>query len=468
MNMIRKSASRILRLAISAAALTLLPSLTQAQDRPNIVFIMADDMGYADLSVTGAQGYTTPVLDQLAADGVRLEQAYANSAICSPTRTALVTGRYQYRFRAGLAEPNIRFPDGSELPAGTPTVASLLGQLGYRTALVGKWHVSRVPDHGPTTYGYDYFFGITGGAADYFRHGFVNNGEWGEGLFEGQTPTERHGYLTDLLTDQAIAQLGSGDGRPLFISLHYTAPHWPWEGPEDGERPATLTRLNDPYGGSLETYAAMMRSLDTNVGRLLAALDERGMADNTLVVFTSDNGAERFSNTWPFVGYKGELLEGGIRVPVIVRWPGHLQAGRLSQQVMVTMDFLPTFIEAAGGQVPDGLDGVSVLPQLEGAPDRPRTLFWRFNAASQAALRDGDWKYLRIGANEGIYDLSHDPRERNNLGDLYPERLAAMRTQWDEWNAAMLPYPAGSASEGNFGRYVDRYWPPVQQDGGSQ
>lgn len=442
---------------------------------PNIIFIVADDLGYADLGCYGGRAPVSPVLDALAAGGLRLTQGYANSPVCSPTRFALMTGRYQYRLR-GAAEEPINVKDRGNptlgLPPEHPTLPSLLKASGYRTALFGKWHLGYPPTFGPLLSGYDAYFGPMAGGVDYFTH---CDGRGIHDLWSGHELRPESGYLTDLISRRAVDYVrdaaGEGEGGetpPFFLSLHYTAPHWPWEGPEDGERPATLTRLNDPYGGSLETYAAMMRSLDTNVGRLLAALDERGMADNTLVVFTSDNGAERFSNTWPFVGYKGELLEGGIRVPVIVRWPGHLQAGRLSQQVMVTMDFLPTFIEAAGGQVPDGLDGVSVLPQLEGAPDRPRTLFWRFNAASQAALRDGDWKYLRIGANEGIYDLSHDPRERNNLGDLYPERLAAMRTQWDEWNAAMLPYPAGSASEGNFGRYVDRYWPPVQQDGGSQ
>ena len=468
MRSIRKPRSPWTAALLAAAASTVQPLAAQAQDRPNIIFIMADDMGYADLSVTGAQGYSTPVIDQLAADGVRLEQAYANSAICSPTRAALLTGRYQYRYRAGLSEPNVRFVDGDEIPAGTPTVASLLGALGYHTALVGKWHVNRVPDHGPTNYGYDYFFGVAAGAADYFRHGYLANGRWGQGLYQGQTPIERHGYLTDVLTDEAIGQLDSTDGKPLLLSLHYTAPHWPWEGPEDGDRPDTLTRLQDPHGGSLETYAAMMRNLDANIGRLLAALDERGMTDNTIVVFTSDNGGERYSNTWPFIGYKGELLEGGIRVPVIVRWPGHLQAGRVSQQVMISMDFVPTFIEAAGGVVPDGLDGMSVLSQLEGEPDVPRRLFWRFNAATQAALRDGDWKYLRLGAHEGLYNLSRDPRERSNLAELYPERLAEMRVQWDEWNAQMLPYGPGTASEGTFGAYADRYWPPIESSGGVQ
>ena len=424
---------------------------------------MADDMGYADLSVTGAHGYRTPEIDSLASEGIRLEQAYANSAICSPTRTALLTGRYQYRFRAGLPEPTIRFEPGAEIPANTPTIASVLRDIGYRTALVGKWHVTSVPEFGPIHYGYDHFFGITTGAADYFRHSYVNDGVWGEGLYMDGAPTERRGYLTDVLTDEAIRQITANDERPFFLSLHYTAPHWPWEGPEDGDRPDTLTRLNDPYGGTLETYAAMMQSLDANVGRILDALEESGKDRDTLVVFTSDNGGERFSNTWPFVGYKSELLEGGIRVPVIVRWPGHIAPGQVSQQVTISMDYLPTFLDAAGASVPSTYDGISILPQLTGQQPVPRTLFWRFNAANQAAIREGDWKYLRIGAKESLFDLSRDPRERSDVSELHPEVFARLRDRWSEWNATMLPYPEGMSSEGTFRSYSDRYWPSTSE-----
>lgn len=450
---------RVVFAALASAALVPGTALARPAEKPNIVFIMADDMGYADLSSYGAQGYSTPVLDRLASEGVKLEQAYANSAICSPTRTALVTGRYQYRYRAGLSEPNIRFSPGDELPLGTPTVASLLKAQGYRTALVGKWHVSQVPQYGPMAYGYDSFFGIAAGAADYFRHGHVTKDGDGQGLTEGMRPVRREGYLTDILADEAIRQIEMQGSKPLFLSLHFTAPHWPWEGPEDLEHSQTLTDMNDRTGGSLETYAKMMKRLDEAVGRVLATLDRKGMTGNTIVVFTSDNGGERYSNTWPLIGYKSELLEGGIRVPMIVRWPARIPAGSVSQQVTISMDTLPTFLAAAGAKSLPETDGMNVLPQWTGADPVDRTLFWRFNAARQEAVREGDWKYLKIGGKEHLFNVRLDPRERAEKKDVYPELFARLKAKWAAWNAGMLPYPERAASEGTVRSYADRYVP---------
>ncbi|WP_206244317.1 sulfatase family protein [Novosphingobium terrae] len=429
--------------------------------QPNIVYIMADDMGYADLSCFGAQGYTTPVLDGLAAQGLKLRHAYANAPICSPTRTALVTGRYQGRFRAGLNEPNVGFTPGMELPKGTPTVASMLRDAGYRTAFVGKWHVCKVPEFSPFHYGYDSFFGIAGGGADYFIHTAIRNGAPVEGdLRDGDKEIHREGYLTDILADEAIKQIKAGGDKPLFLSLHFNAPHWPWEGPEDAAHAHTLKDMRDPSGGSLETYAKMMVSMDANIGRVLAALEQAGMSENTLVVFTSDNGGERYSNTWPLTGYKGELLEGGIRVPMIVRWPGHIAPASVSDQVVISMDTVPTFLAAAKAPPPVS-DGLNLLPQWTGqAPSVSRTLFWRMKASDQAAVREGNWKYLRLGGKEHLFDVARDPRERAELGPLYPERLAAMRAQWEAWNATMLPYPPDSYSEPTSAFYADRFPAP--------
>ena len=445
-------------LLASSAGTALANRTDDAAERPNVLFIMVDDMGYADLSRDGAQGYRTPVIDKLADDGVRFTQAYANSAVCSPTRTALITGRYQYRFRAGLAEPNVRFPAGDELPANTPTLASQLRDLGYRTSLIGKWHVTKIPEFGPTRYGYESFFGVAGGAADYFRHGYVNEKGGKVELYRGDKLDDREGYLTDILADEAVRQVSAADERPFFISLHFNAPHWPWEGPEDRAHSASLTQMSDLTGGSLETYASMMTNLDTNVGRVLKALAASGKARNTIVVFTSDNGGERYSNTWPFTGYKTELLEGGIRVPLIVRWPARIKPGRVSSQVTISMDFTPTLLAAAGAVQVAPTDGMNVLPQLTGqAAVQPRTLFWRYNAASQQAVRDGDWKYLRIGNKEALFNVARDPRERADLKDVEPEIFARLKARWVEWNTEMLPYDAASSSEGTSRTYIDRY-----------
>jgi len=269
-------------------------------------------------------------------------------------------------------------------------------------------------------------------------------------------------YLTDLLGDRAVQEIGeyARAGRPFFMSLHFTAPHWPWEGPADEAVSRTLTRLQHFEGGSLATYAAMVGSLDNNVGKVLAALDRSGAARNTIVVFTSDNGGERFSDVWPLVGGKAELLEGGIRVPALVRWPEAIRRGRRSDQVTITMDWLPTLLAAAGA-TPDPdypSDGQDMLTVLRGdAIRRPRKLFWRFKAAEQAAVRDGDWKYLKLGAKEALFDLAADVRERADLKASRPDVFQQLRGDFAEWSAGMLPYTADSASGHPRTIFSDRY-----------
>ncbi|MCA8889786.1 MAG: sulfatase-like hydrolase/transferase, partial [Parvularculaceae bacterium] len=238
------------------------------------------------------------------------------------------------------------------------------------------------------------------------------------------------------------------------------APHWPWEGPYDNQFAQGLTHdIQNRDSGTVEKYAEMMESMDANIGRILKILEDKGIADNTIVVFTSDNGAERFSDTWPLIGLKGELLEGGIRVPIIVRWPGHVEPGSESEQVMMSMDFAPTFLAAAGGK-PDkfDFDGMNLLPQLVGKRAKvERTLFWRFKTFSQAAVRQGDMKYLRINGQEHLFNIAQDPRERAELKDRYPEKFEELKNAYEQWNATMLPYPDDSFSEDVKRGYADRY-----------
>lgn len=449
-------------MAALAAATT---AKAQPAARPNIVFILADDLGYADLSCYGRRDYATPHIDRLAAEGVKLTQAYANSAVCSPTRTALITGRYQYRLPVGLQEPIIEGHPELGLPRGFPTLPALLRGAGYRTSLIGKWHLGDLPAHGPLRSGYQRFFGVPGGATDYFTHLAHPPGgapdPW-DGLWEGEARADRPGYLTDLLGDRAAAEIDEYSRSPqsFFISLHFTAPHWPWEGPEDQAAARSLTRLQHTDGGSLATYAAMVRSLDDNVGKVLAALQRAGLAENTLVIFTSDNGGERFSDTWPLVGGKSELLEGGIRVPALARWPAALRGGTVSDQVTISMDWLPTLLAAAGA-APDAAfppDGENVLPILRGqGPTHPRKLFWRFKSAEQAAVREADWKYLKLGAKESLFDLAADIRERADLKHAKPELFQRLKAEFAAWNATMPPYPADSFSGAAKNMLGDRY-----------
>ncbi len=415
-------------------------------DHPNIIFIVVDDCGYADLGCTGQTGYRTPALDRLAAEGVRFSQAYANAPLCTNTRVALITGRYQYRLKLGLVEP-LRPANRDEpemgIPPGFPTLPSLLRTAGYQTALIGKWHLGFLPKYGPLKSGYDEFFGIMGGFTGYYTH----KGEGGEpDLYECELPVERTGYVTDLLSERAVAYVEAAARlpRPYFLSLHYNAPHWPWSAPsvEAAAREREVDRAEIMEGGSPRIYGEMMQILDAGIGRVVEAA--RASGKDTLVIFTSDNGGERYSNIWPFVGRKWDLLEGGLRVPQIVWWPTHIKAGEVTEQVCITMDLTATCL-AAANIMPDAdypLDGRDLMPVLTGqAPLSERTLYWRMANRSQRAVRRGDWKYLKVRDKEYLFDIGYDPRERGNMARKRPDLLSELRGLWEDWNAGMLPVP---------------------------
>ncbi len=450
----KRSRRNVIGGAVAAAAASSLPPQVFAKSKrkaPNIVFIMADDLGYADLSCYGRREYKTPNIDRLARQGVQMMQAYANSPVCSATRLALITGRYQYRLRAGLEEPLL--PNTAYgLPADHATLPSMLRDAGYHTSLVGKWHLGNLPEYGPLKSGYDEFWGIRGGGVDYFSHTIAGQKD----LWDGAQPVEKTGYLTELLGGKAVDVIEArrGEDRPFFLSLHFTAPHWPWQGPTDIEESLRLGKNNKLQsivhfdGGSMDAYAAMVVSMDEQVGRVMKALDDIGAADNTIVVFTSDNGGERFSDVWPFTGKKGHLLEGGLRVPAIVRWPRELGRRVVSQQVAMSMDWMPTFLEAAGVEQPD-LDGVSILASLKSGDDAfERTVCWRFLNFDQAACRIGKWKYLKILENEFLFDLDADPLERGNLKSRHPKVFERLSAHFDQWNSTMLPLDPNASTRG--------------------
>jgi arylsulfatase A-like enzyme len=278
-------------------------------------------------------------------------------------------------------------------------------------------------------------------------------------LFDDRTQVRRPGYLTEILGDEAVRWIGIGQG-PFFLSLHFSAPHAPWVAPGDQAAAAGWTDTFDRNRGTLATFARMVMALDENGVTGLDEVDQLGLANYPLVVFTSDHGGDRFSDMWPLTGAKGELLEGGIRVPLILRWPAGLPAGVTSPQVMASMDFLPTLLAAAGGapdpgSSPDGEDLLAVLRGL--APVRARRLFWRHRTADQAAIRDGDWKYLRLGGREHLFDLSRDERERADRKADEPQRFSALKSAYEAWNASMLPYPANSYSYNIKDIDADRY-----------
>jgi arylsulfatase A-like enzyme len=420
-----------------------------AAKRPNVLFILADDLGYGDLSCYGRPDYRTPVLDGFAKQGIQFTSAYAAAPVCTPTRCAYVTGRYPQRLAVGLEEPLRRTsPPDTGLPPDHPTVASLLRKNGYDTSLVGKWHLGWKPEFGPNRHGFDEFFGILSGAGDYFTHRSSDApgaapGTGGPDLWENLTPIERVGYLTDLLSDKAIEVIGRPHPKPFFLSLQYTAPHSPWEGPED-EAIGHTTHGPGPMtdGGSRKIYASMVRSMDAGIGRVLAALERARLAGDTLVIFTSDNGGERYSYHWPFSFQKLFLHEGGTRVPALVRWPGVIPGGRVTEQAAITMDWTATIL-AVTESAPDPafpLDGENLMPVCTGERAvYDRTLFWR--TVERAAARAGNWKYLADKDGEYLFDLAVDPGEKSDRRRKEASTFERIKQQFLQWDARMLPRP---------------------------
>jgi arylsulfatase A-like enzyme len=439
--------------AALAAAANVGPSIAQTPARrPNIVFILADDLGYADISCYGRPDLITPNIDRIAAQGTRFTQAYANSPVCTASRVAIITGRYQIRLPVGLEEPiSARTDKRIGLPPEHPTLPSLLRKAGYGTTLIGKWHLGALPLFSPVKSGYDHFFGYRTGALDYYRHTAAGDVP---DLWDGDEPVSLAGYSTDLFGDRAVQAVGdyARAGQPFLLSLHFNAPHWPWEAPGDQAESERLRgrSLFDWDGGSQETYRRMVAALDVQVGRVLQALDDNGIARDTIVIFTSDNGGERFSNTWPFSGKKEELLEGGLRIPAIVSWPARIPSGHVSGQVTANMDWLPTLL-AAVGTAPDPAypsDGMNLLPHLtEDAAVVERRLFWRYKALWQRAARIGDWKYLKILDNTFLFNVVEDPLERANLKERRKDIYERLVGEWHAWNATMLPESPTSSTD---------------------
>jgi len=432
--------------------------------RPNLIYIVSDDLGYADLGCYGGReapfGAVSPNIDALAAGGLRFEEGYANSPVCSPTRFALATMRYQYRLRGALEEPIHSGSKGSTtlgLPPEIPTLPSLLRAAGYATGLVGKWHLGYPPSFGPLRSGYDEFFGIMAGGVDYFTH-CSSKGD--HDLYVGEQEHREVGYLTDVFSQRAVDFVnrhaaGAKAGKPFFLSLHYTAPHWPWETREDADvAPEVAANLFHLDGGNVDSYRRMIHHMDEGIGQLVSALRDQGLLDDTLIVFTSDNGGERFSDNWPLVGGKMDLTEGGIRVPWIAHWPNGIPAGGVTTQHCLTMDWSATMLALGGGRAhPEyPLDGVSLQRVLADPADTfRRPMHWRMNHRHQRALRDGDWKYLKVDEHEYLFDIRADARERANLARRHPDRLDAMRRDWLAWDATMPPIPADATVSLGYG-----------------
>ncbi|MEJ8820318.1 sulfatase [Lacibacter sp. H407] len=430
-----------------AAISHVLNSYSVAQQKPNIIYIMTDDLGYADLSCYGRKDYQTPHLDKLAAQGMKFTQAYAAAPVCTPTRTAFMTGRYPARTSIGLLEPWVpsKRDNSIGLNAADHSVAALVKKAGYETALIGKWHLGVGPSFSPLDNGFDYFYGIYTGAADYISH--KGDGEMHD-LYENRTPVYTKGYATELLGSKTISFLQQKHNKPFFLSLQFTAPHWPWQGPNDPALPDTVKMSAKLMAtmGTAEAYKAMMKSLDEQVGIIMKTLEETGLAANTIVIFTSDNGGEKFSDMGPLAKMKMTVWEGGVRVPAFVRWPGKIKANTVSHQQVITMDWTATILAAAGAKANEKYapDGIDLLPVLTGKQQvLPRTFYWRITQRrNQHAILDHNWKYIVDETGEHLFDLSVDEGERNNLITTQQVKVEELKRKYKAWEQLVLtPLP---------------------------
>jgi arylsulfatase A-like enzyme len=434
---------------IAAAALFSVDPKTAAGTQPNIIFVLLDDMGYADLGCMGAKDIRTPHIDRLASEGLKFADFYSNAPVCTPTRAAFITGRWQQRigfeWAMGYTAEQYRRVDGQwmeepdklalGLPSSEVTIAEMLKKAGYATGVFGKWHLGYQPEHNPTRHGFDEYFGVLLGHVDYYRYNYFD-GTYA--LRDGEQPVKAEGYLTDLINRRAVEFVRKHAKQPFFLYVPYNALHWPFQPPD---RPLPALTKENAYDGSRRDYAAMLERVDDGVGMLLAELEKQGVLDNTLFVLSSDNGGERFSDNAPLFNHKQTLWEGGIRVPCLMRWPAKLPKGKVINQPAITMDLTATFLAAAGADNPTNSDGINLLPILAGeAPTRERTFCWRVNRSNrkQKAIRHGDWKYVEDGgAVEMLFNLQDDISERRDLAFRHPEILADLKARLKAWEEEM-------------------------------
>lgn len=401
--------------------------------QPNIVLILADDLGYGNVGCYGNKVVNTPHIDRLAASGIRCTDFHSNGPMCTPTRAALMTGRYQQRcawvddgelsapFRK-QREENMKQRWAWGISLDELTIAELLKKEGYTTGLFGKWHLGYDFKFHPMNQGFDEFRGIISGAVDYHTH-ISTSGLQKLDWWNGRQIENDEGYTTTLLTEYAVDFISRHKAKPFFMFVSHGAPHTPLQG-----------RDPQKQQGPAETYKEMIEALDDSVGAIVKALDEHGLRDNTLILFCSDNGPVipvGFKDASPFRGKKGSLLEGGHRVPAIFNWPAKLPTAQVCQVPLMTMDLFPTFTRLAGVSAPEGhsLDGIDIIPILNGGNGAlQRVLHWRFG--NQWAVRRGDWKLID---GRMLYHLGNDPGETNNLAGKHPEIIQELRKLNGDW-----------------------------------
>jgi arylsulfatase A-like enzyme len=416
-----------------------------AERRPNIILFLADDLGYGDISSFGCADIRTPNVDAIGQHGVRFSRFYCNAPECTPTRTALLTGRYQHRvggLECAIGVGNVGRYDEAEwlakrgelgLPATETTFAKILQQSGYATAIFGKWHLGYLEKFRPNHHGFDEYLSILGGNADYFTH---KEEDGTLVLNQNGKPLERKGYTTDILAEAAIGWLRRRDrAKPFFLYLPFTSPHTPIQDPDEFDPKTGTAPWRDK---NRKVYGKMVERMDQRIGDVLRELRAIGQEEDTIVVFHSDNGADPNGNNGALRGRKGTLWEGGIRVPAVIRWPGHLPEGKTVTQVTLTMDVAPTLLGAAGVKPPAGVrfDGMDVMPMVAGRREAvARTVFWRYKRLGniRKAARAGDLKLVIDNGAEELHDLAKDEREEKNLLPGAEAEAAKLRRLLANW-----------------------------------
>lgn len=423
--------------------LACISSIASAAERtPNFVYIVADDLGYADIGVHGCKDIPTPHIDSIANNGIRFSSGYSNHSVCSPMRAGFLTGRYQHRFGY---ETNVAYDPQNPhigLPDGERTISSRLKSAGYATAAIGKWHLGAHSSKHPRNRGFDFFYGFLGGGHDYFQ------ADESKAYHEGYgAPVLRNGgaegigdYLTDRLSNEAAKWIGEQKEKPFFLYLAYNAPHTPMQAPE-----LALARFSHIPDKKRRTYAAMVSVMDQGIGRVLKAIDDAGLTKNTLVAFLSDNGGPETQNAsinTPLRGSKGTMFEGGIRVPFLLSWPGTLPTGKTDDRPVIALDLSVTALHLAKAPVDGALDGANLMPYLTGGKlGEPvhEALFWRSTSSQRTdyAVRYGSLKLLSQNNAVGCFDLESDISEKLPLEDSATrERLQRL---WNAWNQSNIP-----------------------------
>jgi len=428
----------VLSVSIALSCLTFTGAAKERTHKPNIILILADDLGYSDIGCFGSDYIQTPVLDRLAKQGMRFIDYHSNGAVSSPTRAALITGNYQQR--AGL-EGVINAQEGKRIygiSSSETTMPEIFREAGYKTGIFGKWHLGYLPEFNPTYHGFDEFYGYLSGNVDYISH------RDGIGRYDWWHNTDTcldKGYVTDLITDRALEFIEQNKENPFLVYLPHEAPHFPYQGRNDN---ADRMPGNDfPMQGSRtdkkQAYKEMVEIMDENIGRVLEKLKELNLDRNTFVFFCSDNGATNQGNNGALNGFKSSLWEGGHRVPAIAWYPEKIKPGKIADTPVLSMDVLPTLLSLAGISSKNKFDGEDfsrVLFSEKGMKERP--LFWRFQ--NQWVVRMGNLKYMKIKEMEYLFDLANDLNETTNLKDENPVVMRKFKSMLKDWEKEMGNY----------------------------